>query len=146
MPITKQSIIILCGAISAKDLRARSIACSLTGKPATSRCSCGVAVGFIKIDNAVKFSPADSRVFLTLGYKASHFIIGIKDLGSGISRKELPKVFEDYYQGSNASKEGLGLGLFLVNDIIRRLHGMVKIKSRVNKGTNVEVWLPRAKP
>lgn len=96
------------------------------------------------IDNAVKFSPSDSKIFLKLGYQEQYLIIGIRDFGSGIPKKDLPRIFEDYFRGTNVSKEGLGLGLFLVNDVIKRLHGVVKIKSRLNRGTNVEVWLPRA--
>lgn len=97
------------------------------------------------VDNAVKFSPADSEVTLALSHKGLNLILTISDLGIGIPKKDLSKIFDGYHQGSNVTREGLGLGLFLVNDVIKRHRGSLKVKSKLNRGTTVIVILPRIK-
>lgn len=98
------------------------------------------------VENAIKFSSADSVVKIFLKVKNTDFIILIKDEGIGIAKKDLKNIFESYYRASSdQSKEGMGLGLYLAKEIIERHHGEINIKSKVNKGTTVEIKLPKAK-
>lgn len=94
------------------------------------------------LDNAVKFSSEPTPITIILKKIKNNFIIRIKDQGLGMDRKDLARIFEGFQRGSGHNKEGLGLGLFLVKDIVKRLHGDIKIISKPNGGTLVEVKLP----
>lgn len=95
------------------------------------------------LSNAIKFSAPDSKIRVTLADKKSNLLISVQDKGIGISKKDLPKITEGYHQGEGHNIEGMGLGLFLVKDIVTRLQGKLKIHSKVNKGTTIQVLLPK---
>lgn len=97
------------------------------------------------LDNAAKFSPAEKEIVVDFKLKGNSFEISVKDRGKGISKKELPKIFEGFYRGSNHQTEGMGLGLYLSRNIIEEHHGLIKVQSALNKGTTVKIKLPRAK-
>jgi signal transduction histidine kinase len=93
------------------------------------------------MNNAMKFSPPNSNVEISLELNEKVVIIEVSDQGLGISKKDLSKVFKKYYRGRTHEK-GMGLGLYLVREIIKRHNGIVKIISEVNKGTKVGFSLP----
>lgn len=95
------------------------------------------------IDNAIKYTPSNKRVFITLKKLKRKIIIIIRDEGIGISKVDLNHVFERFYRGSKtASTLGSGLGLAIANGIIKNHNGDIKIDSRIGKGTVVKVILP----
>lgn len=94
------------------------------------------------LDNAAKFSSASDSVEVMLDKKENYYRISVKDKGLGIHTKDIPQVRTSYYVGSNHNKEGMGLGLYLVDDIINAHRGLLSIKSREGKGTTVEILLP----
>lgn len=96
------------------------------------------------LDNAAKFSSGVTVISVTLKSRGSDLVIIIKDSGQGIQNKELPKIFEGFYRGNNAI-QGMGLGLFLAKNVMVQHHGYIDIRSKVGKGTTVELTLPRAK-
>lgn len=96
------------------------------------------------LDNAIKFSPDNSIITLILTYKKPHLIVTIEDQGKGIEKKELAKIFNAFYQGQTLSPSGMGLGLFLSKHLIERHRGIIRVRSKLNKGTTMEVKLPRA--
>lgn len=93
------------------------------------------------ISNADKFSPKNTKIEITTKQTKSQAIIEIKDQGDGISRQNIKRIFDPFYKGENA-KEGLGVGLLLAKHIITYHHGAINVKSKVNKGTTVEVRFP----
>jgi len=94
------------------------------------------------IENACKYSE-DKSAYVTLRQHEKWIEIVIKDQGIGIPEGELEKVFEPFFRGSNAkSIQGTGIGLPLVNQIIKKHHGTLDITSVLNKGTTVLVRLP----
>lgn len=95
------------------------------------------------LDNAAKFSPAEKGVDVSLKKDDSKLILQIRDYGSGIAKKDLDKVFKGFYQGVNNTKEGMGLGLYISHQIIQEHKGEIIIKSKLNKGTTIEIRLPR---
>lgn len=96
------------------------------------------------LENAAKFSPSGSEITISLRLKLKLLVILIKDKGQGIPKKELPEVFERFYKGtSNPDHKGLGLGLFISKSIITQHRGSIKIHSKLNIGTSVEIRLPR---
>lgn len=97
------------------------------------------------LENAVKFSPPTTGITLSLDFKSSFLTLSIKDKGQGISKKDLPAIFERFYQGANNSNtSGMGLGLFIIKNIITQHRGFIKISSKKGKGTKVEINLPQA--
>lgn len=95
------------------------------------------------LDNAAKFSPQAKKVDISLKENDEELIIRIKDYGLGITQPDLDKVFKGFYRGTNNTKEGMGLGLYLSNQIIKKHRGKIVIKSKVNKGTTAEIHLPK---
>lgn len=95
------------------------------------------------MDNAVKFSPPHTKINLSLKDKGADLIVAVEDQGIGISKQDKSRVFEGFQQGRGHNEEGMGLGLYLVKDIVSKLHGKLKIHSKVNKGTIIEVFLPK---
>ena len=75
---------------------------------------------------------------------ADSFIeVAFADRGIGIPDKDLQKIFEPFYRGTNTNSiSGSGIGLPLVNQIIKNHNGTVKITSKVGYGTNVTILLP----
>lgn len=95
------------------------------------------------IDNAIKYTPSNKHVFITLKKVDKNAILIIKDEGIGISKVDLIHVFERFYRGSKTAKTlGSGLGLAIANGIIKAHDGNIKIDSKVGKGTVVKVILP----
>ena len=100
-----------------------------------------VAVSNI-IDNACKYSD-DHTVNIKFRHIEKSIEIKFKDRGIGISEEDIKKIFEPFYRGANTiSISGTGIGLPLVNQIIKNHNGTVEISSKIGKGTIVTVLLP----
>lgn len=100
-----------------------------------------VAVSNI-IDNACKYS-SDHSVDIKFRHIDKFIEIVFEDRGIGISDEDMQKIFEPFYRGSNTiSISGTGVGLPLVNQIIKNHNGKITITSRLGKGTIVGVLLP----
>lgn len=98
------------------------------------------------LDNAAKFSPAGSVIDIFLKEKNRQIVLAVKDKGKGIEKKDLPNVFKEFYRtGASSDDTGMGLGLFLVKNIIDRHQGKISIKSKPNKGAMVQITLPAIK-
>lgn len=97
------------------------------------------------VDNAAKFSPKDKPIEVVLKANSAQIGVAVKDCGEGIKEEDIPKIFESFYKGKGHLKEGMGLGLFLANYIIRAHHGSIKVNSKFKKGTTMEVCLPKSK-
>lgn len=97
------------------------------------------------LENAAKYSPVGKEIKMILTKKNNQLRIIVKDKGIGIPSKDLPDIFKGYFHGKNHTREGLGLGLFLTKSIIEKHLGSIKIKSAENRGTTVEVILPKVK-
>ncbi len=101
-------------------------------------------------DNAVKYSNDEIKVLVRLkNISANEVVISIKDSGVGLEKKELKKIFNRFYRVSNETtqlKKGTGLGLFLVESIIKKHGGRIKAKSSgEGKGTTFIIQLPKNK-
>ena len=94
------------------------------------------------IDNACKYSP-DSKVEIKLQHIEKWIEIIFEDRGIGIPKDDLEKIFDPFYRGSNThSFSGSGIGLPLVNQIIKNHNGKIKLSSVIGKGTKVTILLP----
>lgn len=97
------------------------------------------------LENAAKFSLENTKIVITLMYKYPDLVIRVKDYGKGIEEKDKSMIFHEFYKANKETDEGMGLGLFLAKTIIKQHHGDISFKSKVNKGTTVELKLPKAK-
>ena len=94
------------------------------------------------VNNSVKFSPPNSVIKIQLYQDDNNFIISIIDKGKGISEGDLEHVFEGFYKGYDNTREGMGLGLFLAENIVQRHGGSINISSKLGEGTTVNIILP----
>ncbi|MBI1922122.1 MAG: response regulator [Geobacter sp.] len=97
------------------------------------------------IDNAFKFSTEPGRVTISLRKGGDDIVIVVSDTGIGISREELPKVFEKFYQVDaerTGQIRGFGLGLFYAREFVKLHNGTISIGSEIGRGTNVTITLP----
>ena len=89
----------------------------------------------IIIDNAIKFSPSDSHIQITLTNKDA-LTLSIKDEGIGISENDLPYIFDRFQKtNSNENLSGSGLGLAIAKQIAIRHDITIVVTSEVDKGT-----------
>jgi PAS domain S-box-containing protein len=96
------------------------------------------------LSNAIKFSPESQPITILATGSAEHVIIKVCDRGIGIPENELEQVVEAFYRAQNIGEvEGIGLGLTVVHDAVKRLGGSLKIESSPNQGTTVSVILPQ---
>ena len=97
--------------------------------------------------NAFKFTPAGGKVIFSfhvfVGKK--EVMLSVADTGRGIPRNEQANVFSPFYQLKNDGEEGqpgTGLGLSLVNELVRLYGGTITLRSELNEGTCIDVLLP----
>jgi signal transduction histidine kinase len=96
------------------------------------------------IDNALKFSPADSEVVVSVSGSGDDASLRVQDHGLGIPAEDLPHVFERFYRASNATGHvaGTGLGLTGVRQIIEQHGGTIDVESREGHGSTFIMRLP----
>jgi anti-sigma regulatory factor (Ser/Thr protein kinase) len=93
------------------------------------------------LDNALKFTPADGIVLVSVIHKPMSLEVRVRDTGSGISEEMLPRVF-DLYAGTTPPR-GMGIGLTVARRIVQMHNGDIAIFSEgVHKGTEVVITLP----
>ncbi|MBD2703548.1 response regulator [Spirosoma sp. BT702] len=101
------------------------------------------------LSNAFKFTPADKQVHLRIDYPSigatGEFVITVEDTGIGIAPANLGAIFERFYQvdsKANRMYEGTGIGLSLVNELVKVLGGTITVASTEGVGTTFTVRLP----
>ena len=98
--------------------------------------------------NALKFTPAGGRVELRAEKRGEEMALIVADTGMGISEKNLPHVFDRFWQADGSSKrkyQGVGIGLALVKELAEIHGGKVVVESQEGKGTTFTVTLPYQK-
>jgi heavy metal sensor kinase len=97
------------------------------------------------IDNAVNYTPSPGTVTVSVTRDDTQGVIVVKDTGIGIPSEELPHIFRRFYRCDRSrSRQGTGLGLTLVEAIVRAHHGRIAVTSAPNVGTTFTVTLPVA--
>jgi signal transduction histidine kinase len=98
------------------------------------------------LGNAVKFSKPGEKIMVQLTNEQGMISLVVRDKGKGISKKDLNAIFEGFYKSDHASHlEGMGVGLLLARHIVDNHRGKLKVQSKENNGTKVEVMLPSIK-
>ncbi|MEO7329785.1 MAG: sensor histidine kinase, partial [Minicystis sp.] len=93
------------------------------------------------LDNALRFSPEDKAVEITVRGEAPFVEVSVHDRGPGISPKNLPKIFDRFFT-TDSDRNGTGLGLSIVKAVIEAHGGKVAVESEASKGTTFTVKLP----
>lgn len=95
------------------------------------------------VDNAIKYSAAGQTVHVTLAERNENVLISVSDSGMGIPAKDIPHIFEKFYQVQTESeKDGAGLGLTLVRSIAEAHGGWVWVESEQEVGSTFTLQLP----
>ncbi|HWI58842.1 MAG TPA: hybrid sensor histidine kinase/response regulator, partial [Bacillota bacterium] len=95
--------------------------------------------------NALKFTPAGGRVEVRAERHGEEFVLQVADTGMGIAEKNLPHVFDRFWQADSSSKrkyQGAGIGLALVKELVEIQAGKVTVQSKEGEGTTFAVRLP----
>jgi len=104
------------------------------------------------VKNAINYSPKneDKRVDLSVETDYSgRVVVSVTDQGIGIAQRDLYHIFEPFYRADTSRARGVGtgssgLGLAIVNEIVRLHHGSISIRSTLGQGTTIRVSLPRS--
>ncbi|GAB5526450.1 MAG: hypothetical protein Roseis2KO_43220 [Roseivirga sp.] len=99
------------------------------------------------ISNAFKFTPSGGFVKLSVFLEQDQLRILVEDSGKGIAAKDLPRIFDRFYQGQLSEPSqlqgGTGIGLALAKELTEAMHGKITVESKLNEGTAFQVVLPR---
>lgn len=102
----------------------------------------------ILLENAITYTPKGGHVAVSVESNRPHVYIKVKDTGIGISKDDLPKVFNKFWRSKEAKTtdtEGMGIGLFMAREIVERHDGEIYVESEgVGKGATFTVKLPFA--
>lgn len=98
------------------------------------------------VTNALKYSPETNKVQIKVYHEQpDNVAICVKDFGIGIAKKEQKKIFNRFYRVAGNKDDtyaGFGIGLYLSNEIIKRHHGKIFVKSDIGKGSEFTFILP----
>jgi signal transduction histidine kinase len=97
------------------------------------------------ISNAIKFSPVDKNIYVTLNYYNNEWELEVEDEGQGIKKEEMDQLYMRFQKTSTrptAGESSTGLGLSIVKDYVETLHGNIKCESEWQKGTKFTMCFP----
>ncbi|MFH1462723.1 MAG: ATP-binding protein [bacterium] len=97
------------------------------------------------IENAMKYTPTNGKVTISLRHDKKEVELSVKDTGVGIPEEQKDRIFAKFFRGSNVVRmetEGSGLGLFITKNIIEAHGGKIWFESKKNKGTTFYFTLP----
>ena len=94
------------------------------------------------LNNAIKFSPGENEIFLSIAAEGPSVVMRIRDKGIGIDEKDLQTIFEPFTRGRNAEQiKGTGLGLSIVKKAVETIGGKMTVESQIGKGTEFKITL-----
>ncbi|MEO3404574.1 PAS domain S-box protein [Mucilaginibacter sp. CAU 1740] len=96
------------------------------------------------VTNAVKYSPKADQVIITADVRGDKFRVSVQDFGIGIQPDQLERVFSRFYRVENLASHmsGLGIGLYISNEIVTRHNGRLWVESEYGEGSTFYFELP----
>lgn len=96
------------------------------------------------LDNAIKYTPPGGLVTVSVREYELFVCIDIADSGIGITEEETAKIFTRFYRSPRVYEEkGVGIGLYLAQEIVGKEGGYIKVSSELSKGSTFSVFLPK---
>ncbi|WP_028594004.1 sensor histidine kinase [Paenibacillus assamensis] len=95
--------------------------------------------------NSILHNPEHTDIYIELLHEIDAAVIRITDNGVGMSTEMVNNLFQQYYRGTttDASTEGTGLGMAIVNKLVQAHQGTISVTSELSKGTSFEIKLPK---
>jgi signal transduction histidine kinase len=94
------------------------------------------------LDNAIKFTPAGGQIGVGSVQNENEVQIWVKDTGRGIPEDELPFIFNRFYRSKDSQERGSGLGLSIVESVVKAHGGSVSVESVLDEGSMFTIKLP----
>jgi signal transduction histidine kinase len=100
------------------------------------------------LNNSIKFTPRGGQVWVRVRPQVEVVELEVRDTGVGIPASEIPKIFDHFYRIRQAGDEstGAGLGLTVVQQLIKHCGGSIDVQSRIGEGTSITIQLPVYRP
>ncbi|WP_313526566.1 ATP-binding protein [Anaerotignum sp.] len=101
------------------------------------------------VTNAMKYSLEQAIIKIYITEDDTYYKVSVKDTGMGISREDLPRIFERFYRVDKARSRamgGTGLGLAIAKEIMESHGGKLTAESEYGKGTVMTMWFPKESP
>lgn len=98
------------------------------------------------LDNALKYSPRNPEIKISLKEEANSLLLSVKDNGMGIPAEYQKKIFEKFFRvptGDVHNIKGYGLGLSYVESVVKSHKGTIKVESEPGNGSNFVISLPK---
>ncbi len=99
------------------------------------------------LNNALKYTPEGKNVTISVVTEKEGYVgFRIQDEGSGMKEDDIPYIFERFYRGDKSRDRktgGVGIGLSIVKALMEAHKGVIKVKSKLNKGTIITLWFPQ---
>ena len=92
------------------------------------------------LENAIKYSPPSSQVWVAVQPTHDGFLLSVKDQGPGIPDSDKPHVFERFYRSPNNPRAGSGLGLSIAREIALHHHGILKLSDNLPCGLVIDCY------
>ena len=99
------------------------------------------------VDNAIRYSPAGGEVVVAVTVAGGEAVVSVRDEGVGIPREKQPRIFERFYRahtGTPYDYGGMGVGLYIASEIVKRHGGRMWFESEEGKGSTFSFALPIA--
>lgn len=96
------------------------------------------------LSNAIKYSPEASRVEVSLHKQGEHLHVAVRDFGIGIAPHEQQRIFDRFYRTEDAAARfsGLGIGLYVSNEIVKQHGGKMWVESKPHEGSTFHFTIP----
>jgi PAS domain S-box-containing protein len=97
------------------------------------------------LTNAIKYSPGGGDIKVTLKKEKNKVLISVKDFGIGVPKDQQKKIFDRLYQVTDPKEKtfpGLGMGLYISREIVKRHRGSIWVESERGKGSTFFITLP----
>ena len=91
------------------------------------------------VKNAMQAMTRGGTLTLQSGETSEAVWVSVTDTGGGIPQEQINRIFEPFY---TTKKKGTGLGLMIVQRIVRAHNGRIELESHVGRGTTFRLWLP----
>jgi signal transduction histidine kinase len=97
------------------------------------------------LTNAIKYSPQGEKIWIEIQSLKNKLVVSVKDQGIGIDKNQQKRIFDRLYQVTDAKEKnfpGLGMGLYISREIIKRHRGAIWVEGEKGKGSTFYFSLP----